>query len=340
MATSIAPDVRGTELKRDIYETFQTSTGKGHHWRPGYYFPHSNFQRTADCPLPPELVKPSEIDNAQHYKTSTGTAHDFKTTGGPYGNQSQEYKRAPALYKVDYVNDHHDKLQAGGWKKPLTMGNQTSETHDRFRAEPDVLAERPRDFAVNPQGFVLSNHHTNGPSKKVLPTTENDKMKGREFYVKNKGILDLNDPYLTSTASAHRRFKPKELNGYPKKDIATYWGCEEYPKSWGHGLKHNPVPKSLILKEQPPMRDEMVFKFPTKVRRIPPITNHVPHAGLQTEYGNHFKKPGDVRCKEGEYTPVDTPFVLPEAGSKSTFAAPKMYKTEYTNIGSNRPITC
>ena len=44
MATSIAPDVRGTELKRDIYETAHTSTGVGHHWRPGYYFPSSNFK--------------------------------------------------------------------------------------------------------------------------------------------------------------------------------------------------------------------------------------------------------------------------------------------------------
>jgi hypothetical protein len=74
--------------------------------------------------------------------------------------------------------------------------------------------------------------------QRVLPTTENDKMKGREFYIKNKGILDLNDPYITSTGAAHRRFKPKELGGYAKKDSATYWDCEEYPKGWGHGLKH------------------------------------------------------------------------------------------------------
>ncbi len=50
--------------------------------------------------------------------------------------------------------------------------------------------------------------------------------------------MDLMDPYLTTTNQYHRSFKPKELQGYPKKNIATYWECEEYPKTWGHGLKH------------------------------------------------------------------------------------------------------
>lgn len=126
---------------------------------------NSILQTVADCPLPPDLAKHSEIDYHQHYKTTTGTAHDFKTPGGPYSNQSPSYKKAPALYKVNCVNDHHDKLQAGGWKKPLTMGHQTSETHEQFRAQPDILAERPREFDLNPQGFILSNHLTDGPSK-------------------------------------------------------------------------------------------------------------------------------------------------------------------------------
>ena len=75
-------------------------------------------------------------------------------------------------------------------------------------------------------------------SQQVYPTTTNEKMKGRTYKPCDKAVLDLNDPYLTTNHKVHRRFKPKELAGYAKKDVPTYWECEEYTKAWGHGLKH------------------------------------------------------------------------------------------------------
>ena len=75
-------------------------------------------------------------------------------------------------------------------------------------------------------------------SQQIIPTTENPKLKGKPFYVRDKGVLNELDPYLTTTAKTHRSFKPKELQGYAKKDVPTYWECEEYPKSWGHGSHH------------------------------------------------------------------------------------------------------
>ncbi len=72
----------------------------------------------------------------------------------------------------------------------------------------------------------------------MVPTTENDKLKGKVYYPRDKGPLCELDPYLTTTNKYHRSFKPKELGAYPKKDVPTYWECEEYPKSWGHGLHH------------------------------------------------------------------------------------------------------
>ena len=63
-------------------------------------------------------------------------------------------------------------------------------------------------------------------------------MRGRIYYPRDKAIMDLNDPYLTTNNKAHRRFTDKELDSYPRKDVATYWDCEEYPKSWGFGQKH------------------------------------------------------------------------------------------------------
>ena len=45
------------------------------------------------------------------------------------------------------------------------MEYQTSETHEQFRNEPDTIPAP--EFTPNPQGFMLSNHHTDGPSKVI-----------------------------------------------------------------------------------------------------------------------------------------------------------------------------
>lgn len=56
------------------------------------------------------------------------------------------------------------------------------------------------------------------------------------------------------------------MTGYPKKDGATYWVCEDYPKAWGHGTKESPLPK--LSSQQPhegPMIDGMIFKSKTHI---------------------------------------------------------------------------
>jgi hypothetical protein len=73
--------------------------------------------------------------------------------------------------------------------------------------------------------------------QRIIPSTENEKLKGRPFYVRDQGLLTELDPYLSTTHKDHRSFKKDELKKYPKKDIATYWDCEEYPKAWGFGVK-------------------------------------------------------------------------------------------------------
>lgn len=61
-------------------------------------------------------------------------------------------------------------------------------------------------------------------------------MAGRTIHPSDKGVLNLNDMYTTTNQSTHRKFKHGELKDYPQKDVATYYECEEYPKTWGHGL--------------------------------------------------------------------------------------------------------
>lgn len=55
------------------------------------------------------------------------------------------------------------QLGKGGWRKPLTMGNQQSETQAEFDARAGL--SEPMDFKGGPQPYNLQAHHTDGPSK-------------------------------------------------------------------------------------------------------------------------------------------------------------------------------
>lgn len=61
--------------------------------------------------LPPVLAKMDEMPKDQYFETTNGKVHDRKFLGGPCGNgKSNVYKKAPALYKVNYVKDHAEKV--------------------------------------------------------------------------------------------------------------------------------------------------------------------------------------------------------------------------------------
>ena len=40
----------------------------------------------------------------------------------------------------------------------------------------------------------------------------------------------------------------------------------------------SPIPKDSVPRQHPPMRDEMVFKTETRIRRVPPKSVPVPHS--------------------------------------------------------------
>lgn len=316
----------------------QTSSGVGHQIRPGYYFPDSEFKTLLREPLPPQLAKQSEVTNDKPYLTTKEYFHDKKKPGLLYHDTQQ--KKPPGHWKVTYMKDLTEKLGQGGWRQPLTMGNQSSEMKAQYQnKKPEVKAEYNFDEVYHPQNFLLQDHHKEGPSKVGAPATQNPKLQGKLFYVKDKGVLNLLDPYLSTTQRDHRFFTQGEQEAYPKKNVPTYWECEEYPKAWGHGLHHNPLPKDNVPRGKQPMRDETMFPTATRVPRIPKAHVPVPHSGLKSLQAESYQHPSHINMKENFYKPVDTPFKLPEPGSKSVFTAPKMYDTEYQNVGSRKPIT-
>ncbi len=76
------------------------------------------------------------------------------------------------------------------------MGYQTSETHDQFRNEPDTIPVG--QFAPDPQGFVLSNHHTDGPSKvePLLLASLKDEQEKKEKNIVSKLTNNLNRNFV------------------------------------------------------------------------------------------------------------------------------------------------
>ena len=128
----------------------------------------------------------------------------------------------------------------------------------------------------------------------------------------------------------------------------------------------SPLPKSSVPYPREPMIDNMIFREATRVRRIPNSFVPVPHgfvtlftyhltqfqslmfclndvwsrfSGLKSEQQENYQLPNDVKSTQDVYCPIDTPYELPRPGTKSTFAAPLMYNTEYQNIGSKKPVT-
>lgn len=185
--------------------------------------------------------------------------------------------------------------------------------------------------------------------------------------------------YLTTYGKYHRSFKPTEHDEYARKDAATYWDLEGYPKAWGHGVEDNPVPRDAVPREPLPMRDEAQFKHPTKVclpissilppQSSDPIHNYsvlyinayvvhitrsldceqvlhvprrlpfVPHTGLRTETQAAFQTPSSAQNKWNWICEEDTPYLLPRPSPTVPFSAPAMYRTEYENIGDEKPVT-
>lgn len=88
------------------------------------------------------------------------------------------------------------------------------------------------------------------------------------------------------------------------------------------------------------MVDEMVFKTAIKEpARWPERFKRVPHAGMKTTMTSSYKTPSDPKMTELFSCPVDTPWVIPEAGPIQTFSVPNMYTTEYKTYASGKPIT-
>lgn len=318
------------ESRNDLH---LTSTGRGHEHRDRLIFPPVDFKRSVQNPLPAPLTKEDNI--CDFYITTTGSAHDYKSTNTSF--EKDNYKKAPGHWGVKYVEDTIKKLQVKPQRMPLTMGHQSSEMKDQFQGKSGISLST--EFSSDVQPPMYRHHHNKGALKSLVASTENPELAGQKYNIQDRGVFNYHgDMYLTTTQKDHRSFTREEKSKYPRKKYGTYWECEGYPKAWGHGSKHNPLPVDSVPREKGPMRDHTWFKSSTIIPRIPKQLNPVPHKGMCSEVNANFKNISDEKRNELFHCPVSTPWDLCGPGQEEIFSIPKMYKTEYQSIASGKPV--
>ncbi|XP_021101617.1 uncharacterized protein LOC101710917 isoform X2 [Heterocephalus glaber] len=77
-----------------------------------------------------------------------------------------------------------------------------------------------------------------------VPWKRNPELAGRPFMISGQGVLDRHQLYLTTTACDFRFYPKKELSGYPRRDVLTYWNFKGTPRGWGLGPQ---LPKRVRL---------------------------------------------------------------------------------------------
>ncbi|XP_025023412.1 uncharacterized protein LOC112540823 [Python bivittatus] len=291
-----------------------TSSGVGLNYSPPLPFPPPYARSTIQEPLPPASQKVWRDEVIPRLATTSQLAHDTKTHGGVLA-QPRYSVSAPYL-NVHYNKDLREKMKLRAWRFPLTMGNQKSEIQANFRGWPN-LPQEPT-FHAGPQPFGLAAHHADGASKSVVATTRNNDLTGRPFYICDKAVLRLNEPYLSTTAQDFRAFTQKELQGYARKEILS---VDPYP----------------LIRVPGPMRDAQMFPKATRVPHLV-LNPAVPHHGLFSLAQESYQLPHDYKRTWDRFCPVQQPpTVSCRVPVVEIMCVPRMYETEYKCYGSGKP---
>ncbi|XP_058036576.1 uncharacterized protein SAXO3 isoform X1 [Ahaetulla prasina] len=292
-----------------------TSSGVGLNYSPPLPFPPPYARSTIQEPLPPASQKVWRDEVIPRLATTAQLAHCMKTHRELL---AQPRYSVSALHPdVHYNKDLREKLKLRAWRFPLTMSNQKSEIQANFRGWPNL----PHDptFHAGPQPFRLAAHHTDGASKLMVATTQNNELAGRPFYICDKAVFRLNEPYLSTTAQDFRIFTQKELQGYTQKEL----------------LNLDPYP---LIRVPGPMRDLQMFPKATRVPHL--ILNPaVPHRGLFSLAQETYQLPNDHKRTWDRFCPVQRPpTVSCRVPVVEIMCVPHMYETEYKCYGSGKPM--
>lgn len=319
---------------------FTTSTGTAHHYRPGFYFPSSNFKPVLMNPIPVTLNAKNEVLPNTHYATTTNTTHDNKYPNQDLYNEALALKQVKPLpcYKVNYINDLVEKLNSKP-RRPLTMAFQQSEMKDGYELDDSEMAYE-FDRQLHRENYLFEDERQGMLTKNAFDGNVAAQVPARAPVDPSQiGVFNLLDPYLTTYNKEHHKWRKDQWSGIGKKDAITIYDTEETPKAWGFGTKQNPIPgHDEPSRANFPMRDEIWFKTETKQRNVHCPAKAVKHGGFTTETRDNYVLPSDVKAKQAKLCPIEEPFYQPPTAAKTIFATPGMYASEYTQIGKGRRV--
>ncbi|XP_027715043.1 uncharacterized protein LOC114041042 [Vombatus ursinus] len=279
-------------------------------------FPPPKVRNTVPESLPPAAEQDSHIldfdEVFSRWETSSGAAHGPKTHGDVYAQP--KYVLTSRVKRTLGIKDLGEKLQLRPCRHPLTMAYQKSEMRDKYQGWRNLGSETTTRAV--PQPWELADHHAQGPSQALIPSSENPALSGLSFYIPEQGVLDRHQPYLTTTAQDFRYYTRKELAGCRQNN------CLKHPNFCKQ-------PRLLVLEPLQPL---------PRVPRLSQARPCVPHRGAlsltKESYGplQHPLRVADRFC------PLEAPWVGPQVQPVPGLqTVPHVYQTENSRYGSLKP---
>lgn len=309
----------------------QTTTGIGYKYKEPAPYPPEKFKQRCRDPLPTRLAQPPANPLLiEDVYTTTSQSH--------YCPQPQKtvldhpkYKKAPGHWKVHYNQQCTDKMNKHPQRRALTMGNQKTEAKDVYSTKALDGSIFPRERDLRPP--TLADHLEEGPTKDLVATTKDTKIKDILHHSSDPTAMFQDDPYLSTSHHHHRAFTEDELKSYPKQDVTSYWQWEGFPPAWGYSTLGSDKPRQVVKREET-MRDRTWFKSPTTVERMPTVTTVPPNKGMKTLYGESFQDISPEKRRELFASSVKSPpletMTMGVTAKEMLDATPNMYKTSYT----------
>ncbi|XP_043851525.1 uncharacterized protein LOC122749292 isoform X1 [Dromiciops gliroides] len=289
------------------------SSGVGVPPGPGstFPFPPPNVRTTVPESLPPAAEHDSHMldfdEVFSRWETSSGAAHGRKTHGDVYAQPA--YPLIPRVKRTLGIKDFAEKLQLRPCRYPLTMAYQKSETQDKYQGWPNLGPETIR--RSGPQPWELADHHAQGPSQAMIPSSKNSALSGQPFFIPEQGVLHRHQPYLTTSARDFRHFTRKELASHPRYQTV----CDR--------------PPLMVLEPLRPL---------PRVPRLGQAHPRVPHRGAVSQTKESYGTLQHPLRLSDRFCPLEAPWVGPQVQPVLGLqTVPHVYRTENSRYGSPKP---
>ncbi|XP_055002438.1 uncharacterized protein LOC101538941 [Sorex araneus] len=298
-------------MPKSCHDWHLTSSGVAHHLIPPIGFYPANVQSTIGDPLPLGVRHDLHVwdfdEVISRWETTSGKAYEHKNLSGPLAQPRASELSDPR--RTMGMKELSGKFRHSGCSFPQIVRQRCSETKAQYTGWPNVDPRVPASAGL--QFLALVSGHGGRLS-------QSPELAGRIFRVKDRGILDRHQPYLSTMTKDFQPFSEKELSESPfgESPAARAWALEQRLSQ--HSWQDRPLG--------------------IRASRVGPVGPVVPHRGALSETRESYGPP---------VPPLDRlnllcPLTLPWGGLHwnpvpGIHSVPHAYSTENSQYGSSRP---